>query len=276
MSSSSSVLKYCIGVINKQNGEITYYTKFEITNVFAPVAPSTDFNITIANGTDTATLICTENNHLLNKSPYEMFELDVLPTVTTTVFNPLNDISKFVKNVNDNKFTPFCAPMQLWMNHESILTGDYLPKELILMTGITVEPKPNQKDELMCKMLLDRSVANCGIVVDQNFNSIDTDATKLKKGSGEPKEPAMTVKPGPASTPVSTPPVPVSTPPGPVAAGTKPSVGQKISNFFRSQKVSPTFGGGLKSGKPTLATQSVMQRIYRQVQQRRTDYYNYA
>jgi hypothetical protein len=185
-----------------------------------------------------------------------------------------------VKNVNDNKFTPFCVPMQFWMNHESILSGDYLPKELILMTGITVEPKPNQKGELMCKMLLDNSFEGCKLDVKQNLNSIGVDTNKLKKGSGEPKEPAITVKskPGPMPGPIaSTPPGPVSTPPAPiVAVKTKPSVGQKISNFFRSTKVVPTFGGGLKTGKPTLATQPIMLRIYRPVQQRRTDYYNYA
>ena len=184
-----SVLKYCIGIINKQNGEITYYPKFQITGVLTPVAPPTNITITIVNGTDTVTLTCTEDNHLLNKSPYEMFGLDNLPTAVTTVFDPFKDISKFAKNVNDG-FTPFCVPMQLSMNPASILTKAYLPKELILMVGITEEPRPNQKGELMCKMLLDRSVANCKIGNDQNFNSIGADTTKLKRGLKEPDEPA--------------------------------------------------------------------------------------
>jgi hypothetical protein len=238
-----SVVKYCIGVINKENGEITYYPKFAITNVFTPVAPSTNFNITIANGTDTATLICSEDNHLLNKSPYEMFELDVLPTVTTTVFNPLNDISKFVKNVNDNKFTPFCAPMQLWLNIESILTKDYLPKELILMAGITEEPKPNQKGELMCKMLLDRSVANCGIGFDQNFNSMDTDNTKLKKGLVEPGEPTIVVITAPGG--------------GKAAAATTPSGGSATTTTpvtSTTTTTAPPVGGGLPAATSTTTT----------------------
>ncbi len=230
-----------------------------------------------------------------------MFELDDLPTVITDISNILNDILKFVNNVNDKKFTPFCVPMQFWMNPKSILTGEYLPKELILMAGITEEPEPNQKGELMCKMLLDRSVANCGIRFEQNFNSIGADTNKLKKGISEPVEPLMAptmpITSSAPSTPSSTslltsssapstpsssaPSTPSSSAPSTPSSAqlgilvkTKPSVGQKISNFFRSKKVAPTFGGGLKSHKLT-DTQPIMPRIYRPTQQRRTDYYNY-
>jgi hypothetical protein len=199
---STDILKYCFCVINKKNGEITYYPKFQIKEHKIPVAPSTDFTITISDGTDEATLICTEKNNLLNKSPYEMFELDDLPTAIKNITDELKNISKFVKSVNDG-FTPFCAPIQLWMNPESILTKDYLPKELILMEGITEEPKPIQKGELMCKMLLDNSFEGCKLKVEDNFNSIDTDVTKLKKGK-EPDEPvkaaATVTSSGPGST----------------------------------------------------------------------------
>ena len=316
-----SVLKYCIGIINKQNGEITYYPKFQITGVLTPTAPPTNITITIANGTDTVTLTCTEDNHLLNKSPYEMFGLDNLPTAVTTVFDPFKDISKFAKNVNDG-FTPFCVPMQLSMNPASILTKAYLPKELILMAGITEEPRPNQKGELMCKMLLDRSVANCKIANDQNFNSIGADATKLKRGLKEPDEPAKVATAAPVAsaaggggktaagggaplapgggapgggTPIKTstaagggtPAAPasgggiiVSLPKNPSAiASTSPGgiiVGVSKRKMQRP-KAGTLKGSGLKSDKATgLNRNPIMPRIYRPIQQRKTDYYNYA
>lgn len=216
---STDILKYCFCVINKKNGEITYYPKFQIKEHKMPVAPSTDFTITISDGTDEATIICTEKNNLLNKSPYEMFELDDLPTAIKNITDELKNISKFVKNVNDG-FTPFCAPMQFWMNPESILTKDYLPKELILMEGLTEEPKPNQKGELMCKMLLDNSFEGCKLDVKDNFNSIDTDATKLKKGV-EPDEPVKATATSIGSSgPVATSSGPVATSTGPVATAT--------------------------------------------------------
>ncbi len=209
---STDTLKYCFCVINKKNGEITYYPKFQIKEHKIPVAPSTDFTITISDGTDEATLICTEKNNLLNKSPYEMFELDDLPTAIKNITDELKNISKFVKSVNDG-FTPFCAPIQLWMNPESILTKDYLPKELILMEGITEEPKPIQKGELMCKMLLDNSFEGCKLKVEDNFNSIDTDVTKLKKGK-EPDEPVKA-----AATVTSSGPGSIASGPGSIASG---------------------------------------------------------
>lgn len=344
---STDILKYCICVIDKKNGEITYYPKFQIKEYKIPLAPTSRFNITIANGTDTTILMCSENNYLLNKSPYEMFELDVLPTVTTTIFNPLNDISKFVKNINEG-FTPFCVPMQFWMNPNSVLTKDYLPKELILMKGLTEEPEPNQKGELMCKMLLDNSFEGCKLKGEDNFNSIDTDATKLTKGV-EPVDPVVPVKAiGSSATaakaigPVATVTVATTATTNPimvaVKAPAKPKRSEKtvavaVSSGKESAKsveetakpvevavssgketkpaesvevavssgeepekkaaVTPPEkpkriikGAGLKSCKATdtfegclkrnFATQPVMPRIYRPIQQRKTDYYNYA
>lgn len=339
---STDILKYCICVIDKKNGEITYYPKFQIKEYKIPLAPTSRFNITIANGTDTTILMCSENNYLLNKSPYEMFELDVLPTVTTTIFNPLNDISKFVKNINEG-FTPFCVPMQFWMNPNSVLTKEYLPKELILMKGLTEEPEPNQKGELMCKMLLDNSFEGCKLKGEDNFNSIDTDATKLKKGV-EPVDPVVPVKAiaakaiGPVATvtvattattnPIM---VAVKAPAKPkrsektvavavssgeesakslssgeetakpvevaVSSGkeTKPaeSVEVAVSSGEEPEKKAAATppekpkrktltGAGLKSCKATdtfegcLKRNLAMPRIYRPIQQRKTDYYNYA
>ena len=322
---STDILKYCFCVINKKNGEITYYPKFQIKEHKMPVAPSTDFTITISDGTDEATIICTEKNNLLNKSPYEMFELDDLPTAIKNITDELKNISKFVKNVNDG-FTPFCAPMQFWMNPESILTKDYLPKELILMEGLTEEPKPNQKGELMCKMLLDNSFEGCKLDVKDNFNSIDTDATKLKKGV-EPDEPVKATATSIGSSgPVATSSGPVATSTGPVATTTtssapaKPKRSEKpvvvaVSSGEESAKpVVVAVSSGKETAKPAeqvvvavssgeetkpvvvavtppvkpkrnikgaglkrnLATQPIMPRIYRPIQQRKTDYYNYA
>lgn len=346
---STDILKYCFCVINKKNGEITYYPKFQIKEHKIPVAPSTDFTITISDGTDEATLICTEKNNLLNKSPYEMFELDDLPTAIKNITDELKNISKFVKSVNDG-FTPFCAPIQLWMNPESILTKDYLPKELILMEGITEEPKPIQKGELMCKMLLDNSFEGCKLKVEDNFNSIETDVTKLKKGK-EPDEPvkaaatvtamgpvATTSATGSAATtttatapakpkrsekpvvvavssgeetklPASEKPVVVAVSSGEETKPAKPVV-VAVSSGEESAKpaeqvvvavssgeetkpvvvaVTPPVkpkrnikGAGLKSCKATdtfegcLKRNLAMPRIYRPIQQRKTDYYNYA
>ena len=42
------------------------------------------------------------------------------------------------------------------------------------MKGLTEEPEPNQKGELMCKMLLDNSFEGCKLKVEDNFNSIET------------------------------------------------------------------------------------------------------
>mgnify|MGYP000644591039 CR=1 FL=1 len=61
-----------------------------------------------------------------------------------------NDIQDFVKQITDYSYVPFCMMMQFYMNPDSILTKEYSPYELSLMSGLTIEPKENQKGELMC------------------------------------------------------------------------------------------------------------------------------
>ena len=182
--------------------------------------------------------------NLLNTSPKELIENATIPSVELQGGTENPDIKDFVKQITDYSYVPFCMMMQFYMNPGSILTKEYSPYELSLMSELTFDPKENQKGELMCDY-------NDSLTVGTEFASIKTfDALKgikLKK---------------PASAPILK------------------NSNYDINNTSIEKKEIKGIirGGGLKSCRGTSCPSSNLPRIYRSVIQSKNkkDYYNYA
>jgi hypothetical protein len=191
--------------------------------------------------------------NLLNTSPKELIQNKTIPT-TTLQGTTDEDIQDFVKQITDYSYVPFCMMMQFYMNPESILTKEYSPYQLSLMSGLTIEPKENQKGELMC-----------------NFDDTLSIGTEFLATPGTPEIPPSIKTFDDLKTTL----LKKSAPIPPLKNGN-----YNINNSLITKKV--ISGGGLKGCRGTSCPSPNLPRIYRQVIklqesfERRTDYYNYA
>ena len=230
--------------INFSGDKFKYYPNITIEKVEKDDKDANHVLITIKGDLQQATMNYSGFKNLLNASPKELIENATIPTSVVLLGGDVNaDIQDFVKQITNYSYVPFCMMMQFYMNPGSILTKEYSPYELSLMSGLTFEPKENQKGELMCDY-------NDALIVGTEFASIktfdDLKEIKLKK---------------PASAPI--------------LKNSNYDI-KKITDIKKGATAGVTAGGGLKSCRGTSCPNSNLPRIYRQVFERRTDYYNYA
>ena len=231
--------------INFSGEEFKYYPNITIEKVEKDDKDANNVLIYIKGDKQEATMNYSGFKNLLNTSPKELIENATIPSVELQGGTENPDIKDFVKQITDYSYVPFCMMMQFYMNPGSILTKEYSPYELSLMSELTFDPKENQKGELMCDY-------NDSLTVGTEFASIKTfDALKGIKL----KKPA----------------------PAPILKNSNYDI-KKIKDIEKGV----TAGGGLKSCRGTSCPNSNLPRIYRQVIkvhepfERRTDYYNYA
>jgi len=248
---------YCIGLykakkakfINFSGDEFKYYPNMTIEKVEKDTTNANHVLIYIKGGLQQATMHYSGFKNLLNTSPKELIENKTIPTSVELPGGTVdNDIKGFVKQITQDSYVPFCMMMQFYMNPDSILTKEYSPYELSLMSGLTIEPKENQKGELNCNFDYTLSIGTEFLATPPSIKTFDALKTTLLKKS--------------ALIP-------------PLKNGK-----YNINNSLITQKV--ISGGGLKSCRGTSCPSSNLPRIYRQVIkvrepfERRTDYYNYA
>jgi len=235
--------------INFSGDEFKYYPNMTIEKIEKDTTDANNVLIYIKNKTQQATMHYSGFKNLLNTSPKELIQNITIPTSVELPGGTVdNDIQDFVKQITDYSYVPFCMMMQFYMNPDSILTKEYSPYELSLMSGLTIEPKENQKGELMCDFD-DTLIVGTGFASINTFNDMMTmqlQKTTSKKGIEG----------------------------GKYDINDSSIVEKKIKGIIR--------GGGLKGCRGISCTSPNLPRIYRQVFkvhesfERRTDYYNYA
>lgn len=246
-----AISTYCIGLYKAKKAlstifsgdEFKYYPNMTIEKVEKDTTDANNVLIYIKNKTQQATMHYSGFKNLLNTSPKELIQNITIPTSVELPGGTVDaDIQDFVKQITDYSYVPFCMMIQFYMNPDSILTKEYSPYELSLMTGLTIEPKENQKGELMCDFD-DTLIVGTGFASINTFNdmmSMQLQKTTSKKGIEGGKYDINDA-----------------------------SIAKKaIKGTIR--------GGGLKGCRGISCTSPNLPRIYRQVFERRTDYYNYA
>ena len=246
--------------INFSGKEFKYYPNITIEKVEKDDKDANHVLITIKGDLQQATMHYSGSKNLLNTSPKELIENVTIPTSVVLQGGTNNaDIQDFVKQITDYSYVPFCMMMQFYMNPGSILTKEYSPYELSLMSGLTFEPKENQKGELMCDY-------NDTLTVGTDFLATPaTTATPEIPPSIKTFDALKEIKlKKPASSPI--------------LKNSKYDIEHKSieSKEIKGTTAGVTAGGGLKSCRGTSCPNSNLPRIYRQVFERRTDYYNYA
>ena len=261
--------------INFRGEEFKYYPNITIEKVEKDDKDANHVLIYIKSGNQEATMHYSGFKNLLNASPKELIENETIPTSVVLLGGSTNaDIQDFIKQITDYSYVPFCMIMQFYMNPDSILTKEYSPYELSLMSELTFDPKENKKGELMCDY-------NDTLIVGTDF--LATPATTATPATPEipPSIKTFDALKGiklkkPASAPI-------------LKNGNydikHASIASKtIKGIIRGI----IRGGGLKSCRGTFCPNPNLPRIYRQVlevhktagsvgpYERRTDYYNYA
>jgi hypothetical protein len=247
--------------INFSGEEFKYYPNIIIEKVEKDNTDANHVLITIKGGNQEATMHYSGFKNLLNASPKELIENATIPTSVVSLSGDVNaDIKDFVKQITDYSYVPFCMIMQFYMNPDSILTKAYSPYELSLMSELSFVPKENKKGELMCDY-------NDTLIVGTDF--LATPATPEIPPSIKTFDDLKGIKlKKPALAPILK--------NGKYDINHSLIASKAIKGATAGVTAGITAGGGLKSCRGTSCPNSNLPRIYRQVFERRTDYYNYA
>ena len=248
--------------INFRGEEFKYYPNITIEKVEKDTTDANHVLITIKGGNQEATMHYSGFKNLLNASPKELIENATIPSVELQGGTENPDINDFVEQITDYSYVPFCMIMQFYMNPDSILTKEYSPYELSLMSELTFDPKENKKGELMCDY-------NDTLIVGTDF--LATPATTATPATPEIPPSIKTfdaLKGIKLKKPAS----------APILKNGNYDINHSLiaSKTIKGATAGVTAGGGLKSCRGTSCPNSNLPRIYRQVFERRTDYYNYA
>lgn len=262
-----AISTYCIGLYKAKKAlskelfkidsdEFKYYPNIIIEKVEKDTTDANHILITIKGGNQEATMHYSGFKNLLNASPKELIENATIPTTVDLLGGSTNaDIQDFIKQITDYSYVPFCMIMQFYMNPDSILTKEYSPYELSLMSELSFDPKENQKGELMCDY-------NDTLIVGTDFLATPaTTATPEIPPSIKTFDALKGIKLKKLAS-------------APILKNSKYDI---IHSLIASKPIKGIIrGGGLKSCRGTSCPNSNLPRIYRQVFEKRTDYYNYA
>ena len=256
--------------------EFIYYPKFEITEVAKDITNNDIVLITITNLNTTAkaTLLYSGTSNLLNTSSKSLIENPVNPIAAIIEMTSRDKkLEEFVEQINKYSYVPFCILMQFYMNPNSKLTALYYPYELKLITGLTPTPTENQMGELMYD-IYNTLIFGSDLNYFMSFNTFNTQQL------GKPSKPPHLASGTYISSSIPTHDFSEITTfqhlkkillgLGSTSAA-NPSVLCKFVKDNIDNKLIK--GGGLKHN---FSIQPAIPRIYRPVQQRKIDYYNYA